>query len=161
MCYKENNNKDTVKFLGQRVPDGPPTFSRRSIPAKKEVTKMRWIKAVAVVLAVFAPFIMVGYALAIVPTNLIKNLGGVDWLWLVMLGLMMVGTYYFLAVYVWEEDEIYADFVRLDADHDGYISRADATSWKRLAREFDKFDLDRDGKLSRIEFEEFEHSLAH
>lgn len=128
-----------------------------------EVTKMKWIRAIAVVLAVFAPFIMVAYALAIVPDTLhvLKNLGGLDGLWLVMLGLMMVGTYYFLAVYVWEEDEIHADFVRLDADHDGYIARADAAPWRRLAKDFDKFDLDHDGRLSRVEFEAFEHSLAH
>jgi len=123
---------------------------------------MKWIRSIAVVLAVFAPFLFVAYYLAAIPNSLhaFRVLGGLDWLWIVMLGLMMIGTYYFLAVYVWEEDAIYAEFSHLDADHDGYITREDAAKWKRLAREFDRFDADRDGKLSRIEFEKFEHSLA-
>ena len=121
---------------------------------------MRWIKSVGLILAVFAPFILVGYALAIVPNTwqVIQSFSPMDWTWLTMLGLMMVGVYYFLAVYLEDEDEIELDFQRMDTDHDGYLRRADIGNATRLATEFEHFDGDHDGKLSRVDFENFQHA---
>jgi len=123
---------------------------------------MKIVKACAVVLCVFAPFLMVGYAIVLLPNSLevVQRFDGIDWMWLIFLGLMMVALYYFLAVHLKEENEIELDFAELDADHDGYIGRDDASGWARLAQAFDRFDVDRDGRLSRAEFERFEHSLA-
>ncbi len=123
--------------------------------------RVKMLKAAAAIVAVFAPFIMVAYALAIVPRSLevLRSQSGVDWIWLIMLGAMMVLLYYFLAVYMEDEEEIAEDFTQLDLDHDGYVTRADASAWKRLASSFDRFDADHDGQLSRVEFEAFEHSL--
>jgi Ca2+-binding EF-hand superfamily protein len=42
-------------------------------------------------------------------------------------------------------------FARLDADHDGRISRSEAEPARRLARRFDKLDADRDGYVTRGE----------
>jgi hypothetical protein len=105
---------------------------------------------------------MVAYAIAQGPDPMstLQRFEGFDWMWLIFLGAMMVGTYYFLAVYLADEDAIAEDFVRLDKDHDGFITREDASAWQQLAKVFDSFDMDRDGRISRIEFEEFEHSLA-
>jgi hypothetical protein len=124
---------------------------------------MRWIKAIGVGLAVFAPFIMVGYALAILPNTweVITNLSPYDWTWLTMLGLMMVAMYYFLAVYLEDEEEIELEFKQLDKDHDGYISRDQVLTSDRYRRDFNESDADHDGKLSRVEFEAYEHSISH
>jgi Ca2+-binding EF-hand superfamily protein len=43
-------------------------------------------------------------------------------------------------------------FTRLDADHDGFVTRADMSKVPELARRLAKFDADRDGKLNRAEF---------
>ena len=127
----------------------------------KTIDRVKMLKGAATVVAVFAPFLMFGYALAVVPNtaDVLRSWNGADWIWLIMLGVMMVGLYYFLAVYMEDEEEIAQDFAVLDADHNGNISRENAAKWPRLAKAFDQFDLDHDGKLSRIEFEAFEHSL--
>ena len=123
---------------------------------------MKILRACTLVVCVFAPFLVVGYALARVPNpvQMLQEFDGIDWMWLIFLGLMMVGLYHFLAVYLGEEDDIDSDFRQLDADHDGFITPNDAARWNVLARAFESFDSDHDGKLSRVEFENFEHSLA-
>jgi Ca2+-binding EF-hand superfamily protein len=88
-----------------------------------------------------------------------RHQGVADWMWFIMLGAMMLGFYYFLAVFVEDEEEIEEDFEHFDRDHDGYISRDDAGSWKPLVISFDKYDADHDGRLSRLEFQTFEHAL--
>ena len=42
-------------------------------------------------------------------------------------------------------------FARLDADHDGRLSRPEAEKARRLANHFDKIDADRDGYVTRGE----------
>jgi len=123
---------------------------------------MKMLKWIVTLLALFAPFIMVAYVVMKIPNGLevVSNWGLIDWLWLILLGAMMLGFYYFLFVYVEDEEEIAEDFERLDRDHDGYVTRDDASRWQRLAKAFDKYDADHDGKLSRVEFQEFEHSLS-
>jgi len=116
------------------------------------------IKTLTIVVSVSAPFLMVGYALLIVPDGLqvLRNSDGIDWIWFILLGFMMLGFYYFLAVYLEDEEAIAEDFQRLDGDHDGYISRDDAKGWPDLLRFFDRFDKDHDGHLSHVDFEAFE-----
>ncbi len=65
---------------------------------------IRWM---TVLTAVFAPFLMVGYTLLVVPGGLqaLQNTDGVDWIWLILLGAMMLGTYYFLAVYLLDKEK--------------------------------------------------------
>jgi len=123
--------------------------------------KMKTLKWILTVLALLAPFIMVGYVVMKIPNGLavVSNWGFLDWMWLIMLGAMMLGFYYLLSVFFIDEEEIEEDFERLDRDRDGFVTRDDASRWQRLAKVFDKFDADHDGKLSRVEFEEFEHSL--
>lgn len=122
---------------------------------------MKLLKWIVTVLALLSPFLMVGYVVMKIPNGLavIGNWGLVDWLWLIMLGAMMLGFYYLLAVFFEDEEEIEEDFESLDRDRDGYVTREDASGWQRLAKAFDKFDADHDGRLSRVDFEEFEHSL--
>jgi len=113
---------------------------------------------------VFAPFIMIGLAFLIVPSGLqvLRHTSGLDWIWFILLGAMMLGFYYFLVVYLEDEESINEEFLRLDGDHDGYISRENASGWPELARSFDTFDRDHDGRLTRLEFENFERALpAH
>jgi len=45
-----------------------------------------------------------------------------------------------------------ARFAQLDADRDGFLTRAEASQLAGLAQRFDRFDADRDGKLDRAEF---------
>lgn len=122
---------------------------------------MKAIRGLFVVLSVFAPFLLVAYAFAQLPHALqfLRQFDSIDWMWLMLLGLMMLGIYHFLAVFLLEENGIQQDFDWLDADHDGYIRAQDAAGWTQLARVFDRFDSDHDGRLSRVEFEQFEHSL--
>lgn len=122
---------------------------------------MKLVKALTLLLCVFAPFLMAGYALSIVPGGLqaLRNTDGVDWLWLILLGAMMLGVYYFLVVYVEDEEEITEAFLRLDRDRDGYITREDARSWPELLHSFDRFDTDKDGRLSWTDFDAFEHAV--
>lgn len=45
-----------------------------------------------------------------------------------------------------------AGFVKLDTDKDGFLSKAEASADKNLARVFDKADLNKDGKLDEDEY---------
>ena len=127
----------------------------------KVPTTITTIKRLTVLTAVFAPFFMAGFALFVVPDpwQTLRNTNGVDWIWLILLGGMMVGVYYFLAVYLEDEEEIAEEFQRLDGDRDGFISREDAKDWPDLIRLFDRFDTDRDGRLSHVDFEAFENAV--
>jgi len=122
-------------------------------------TALRW----GIVLAcVFAPFLVVLSALLIVPSGLaaLKSTDGVDWIWFTLLGAMMLGVYYFLTVYLADEEEITMAFHSLDRDQDGFVGREEAKAWPALSQAFERFDADRDGRLSRVEFEAFEHATT-
>ena len=133
-----------------------------------ETMKSKMVQMTIAVLSIFAPFLLVGYALLInpdvfgyamksTPLTLADGvLSGIDWIWLIMLGAMMLGIFYWL-FYIEDEEEITEEFMRLDTNHDGYISREEASKWKYLARVFDRVDTDHDGKLSRQEFEKAIH----
>lgn len=41
----------------------------------------------------------------------------------------------------------------MDGNHDGQLSRAEAASFKNVAKHFDAADSNRDGMLSRSEFD--------
>lgn len=112
---------------------------------------------------VFAPFLLVVAALLQIPGGLqaVSQTDPLDWIWLMLLGAMMLGVYYFLAVYLEGEELITAEFRELDRDQDGYLSRDDTKTWPELFRSFDEFDSDHDGRLSRVEFEAYEHATAH
>ena len=43
-------------------------------------------------------------------------------------------------------------FAKLDKNHDGYISKAEAKGSAKLAKDFASFDLNNDGKLNRAEY---------
>ena len=43
-------------------------------------------------------------------------------------------------------------FAQLDADRDGYVTRAEVSKVPGAAQRFDKFDGNKDGKLDRAEF---------
>lgn len=156
-----------LSFMGFAVCAGSalaaqPVLSMSFLSVKNLPTrKMKVLKGILTVLAIFAPFIMFGYAVMKIPNGLqvIGNWGLLDWMWLIMLGAMMLGLYYLLSVFFIEEEEIEEDFERIDRDHDGFVTQDDASRYPGLAKVFAKFDVDHDGKLSRVEFEEFEHSL--
>jgi len=119
---------------------------------------MKMIKSTVAVLSIFTPFLLVAFALIIVPHPLqaLKSAPGIDWIWLILLGAMLLGMFYWL-FYIEEEEEITEEFMELDSNHDGYISREEASKWNYLAREFDKFDTNHDGRLSRQEYEKAVH----
>jgi len=119
---------------------------------------MKMIKSTVVVLSIFTPFLLVAFALVIIPHPLqvLKLAPGIDWVWLILLGAMLLGMFYWL-FYIEDEEEITEEFMELDTDHDGYITREEASKWKYLADAFDKFDANHDGKLSRQEFEKAVH----
>lgn len=48
------------------------------------------------------------------------------------------------------------DFVLLDTNHDGTLSRDEAALQPVVSAEFDRLDANKDGKLSRAEFAAFE-----
>jgi len=70
-----------------------------------------------------------------------------------------LGIYYFLAVYLEDEEEIAENFQSLDTDHDGFISREDAKKIPDLIRVFERFDTDHDGRLSHVDFEAYENAV--
>jgi len=119
------------------------------------------IKRLTLLAAIFAPFVMTGAALIILPDpwQTLRNTSGADWIWFALLGAMMLGFYYFLAVYLEDEEEVAEDFQKLDSDHDGFISREDARKMPDLIRVFERFDADHDGRLSHVEFEAFENTV--
>ena len=119
------------------------------------------IKRLTILAAVFAPFFMTGAAFLVLPDpwQTFRNVHGEDWIWLILLGGMMLVMYYFAGVYFEDEEEINEEFLRLDRNHDGFITREDAKNWPELTREFDKFDRDHDGRLSHNDFELFEFEL--
>ncbi|MGE5639152.1 MAG: hypothetical protein ACM30H_03595 [Clostridia bacterium] len=43
-------------------------------------------------------------------------------------------------------------FAKLDKNHDGYISKAEAMADPKLSKDFKSFDLNNDGKLNRAEY---------
>lgn len=104
---------------------------------------------------------MVGFLAWAIPGHVLQDTVGLDWVWPAFLGLMMLGLYYFFAVYLEDEYVIGEEFERIDTDRDGYISRDEASKLRGLAEVFDRFDNDHDGMMSRAEFDEFEHSFAH
>ena len=118
------------------------------------------IRRLTVLAAIFAPFLMTGAALIVLPHpwETFQQVHAEDWIWVILLGGMMLGMYYFAAVYFEDEEEITEEFLRLDLDHDGFISREDVKNWPELNREFDKFDRDHDGRLSHNDFELFERA---
>jgi len=122
---------------------------------------MKAAKTFALLVCVLAPFLLAGYALVVVPDGWqsLRDANEVDWLWAILLGALVVGMYYFLAVYIEDEKQIAQEFERLDRDHDGFINREDASSWPELVRSFDRFDTDHDGRLSCADFDAFEHAL--
>jgi len=120
----------------------------------------RWLVVMA---CVFSPFLIVLAALLMMPAGLqaMSYTDPMDWIWMTLLGGMMIGIYHFLAIYIKQKHDTLNDFQHLDHDHDGYICREDVREWPELVRTFDRFDADHDGRLSRVEFEAFEHSFAH
>jgi hypothetical protein len=117
-------------------------------------------KRVLLVACVSAPILVVVFAALAIPSRqVLGNFAGQDWIWLILLAAMMLGTYYFLALYVKEEGAASAEFERMDRDRDGFISLRDAGRWADLRRMFDQFDSDHDGRMSRADFEAFQRSL--
>ena len=53
-----------------------------------------------------------------------------------------------------------ADFVRLDKNKDGFISRSEAAKDKKVSSNFSKFDENKDGKLSEDEFIKLQSTVA-
>jgi len=128
----------------------------------KEIIMNTTIKRLTILAAVFAPFFMTGAALLVLPHpwETLRNIQGQDWIWLILLAGMMLGMYYFAGVYFEDEEKFTEEFLRLDRDGDGFISREDAKNWPELSREFDKFDRDHDGRLSHNDFELFEKARS-
>ena len=131
-------------------------------PPFKENAMNKTIIRLTILAAVFAPFLMTGAAFLILPDpwQTLRSTHGGDWIWLILLGAMMLGIYYFTGVYLEDEEEFTEEFQRLDGDHDGFIRREDVKNWPELSRVFDKFDTDHDGRLSRHDFKEFEKAGA-
>ena len=66
------------------------------------------IKRLTLLAAVFAPFLMTGAALLVLPDpwQTFRNTHAEDWIWLILLGGMMLAMYYFAGVYLEDEEEI-------------------------------------------------------
>jgi hypothetical protein len=127
-------------------------------PLFKEIAMKSTMLRLTLLAAIFAPFLMTGAALLVLPHpwETFHNTHAEDWIWVILLGGMMLAMYYFAGVYLEEEEEFTEEFLRLDTDHDGFISREDAKNWPELSREFDKFDRDHDGRMSHNDFCLFE-----
>jgi Ca2+-binding EF-hand superfamily protein len=113
-----------------------------------------------VLFTVFLPFLYFGLAMAIIPNPLhvLAKVSGMEYIWLIMFGAMMLGLLYWMYSFE-EEEEITEEFRALDTDHDGYVTREEAcrvNRWNFLYEEFDGIDTDHDGRISRQEFGKFE-----
>lgn len=53
-----------------------------------------------------------------------------------------------------------ADFVRLDKNKDGYVSRDEAAKDKKISSNFSKFDENKDGKLTEDEFIKLQSTMS-
>jgi HSP20 family molecular chaperone IbpA len=53
-----------------------------------------------------------------------------------------------------------SDFVRLDTNKDGFVSRNEAAKDKTISRNFSKFDENKDGKLTEDEFTKLQSTAA-
>ena len=114
---------------------------------------MKTVNSIIAILSSYVPFIVVAAAIAFVPgaTHAMKAVSGIEWIYLIMVGAMTLGCFYWLLdldVDVRRERL----FKRFDINHDGYISRAEIARAGDLAGVFDQVDSDHDGKLSRREF---------
>ncbi|MGC2463165.1 MAG: EF-hand domain-containing protein [Steroidobacteraceae bacterium] len=117
-------------------------------------------KCGVVLASVFAPFLVVLAALLVLPSGVqtLRSADALDWMWLMLLGAIMLGVYYFLMVYLTDQEEIAAEFHQLDRDHDGFITVEDCKAWPELRHSFPRFDADHDGRLSRLDFAAFEQA---
>lgn len=52
------------------------------------------------------------------------------------------------------------DFVRLDKNKDGFVSRSEAAKDKKISSNFKKFDANKDGKLSENEFTTLQSTVS-
>src|SRR5271154_1802857 len=118
-------------------------------------TIMKTMQSIIAVLSSYVPFIVIAAAIVLLPgaAHVMAKVSGIEWIYLIMIGAMTLGSFYWLL-------DLDVDarrerlFRRFDANHDGYISRAEVAGAKDLARVFDQIDTDHDGKLSRVEFAE-------
>ena len=119
-------------------------------------------KCGVVLASVFAPFLVVLAALLVLPSGVqtLRSADALDWMWLMLLGAIMLGVYYFLMVYLTDHEAIAAEFHQLDRDHDGFITAEDCKTWPELRHSFARFDADRDGRLSRLDFAAFEQATT-
>jgi len=53
-----------------------------------------------------------------------------------------------------------SDFVRLDKNKDGFVSRNEVAKDKKISENFSKFDENKDGKLSEDEFTKLQSTVA-
>src|ERR1700687_2518107 len=105
-------------------------------PPLREIAMKKTMLQMTLLAAVFAPFLRTAAALVVLPHpwETFRDAHGEDWIWLILLGALMLGLYYFFAVYLLHEEDIAEEFMRLDTDHDGFISREDAKNWPELSR---------------------------
>jgi hypothetical protein len=76
----------------------------------------KWLVTLA---AVFAPFGVFVFALALSPSGTFSGLMLIDLIWLFALSAMMLGLYYFLAVYLVDKEHAARKLARLDRDRYG------------------------------------------
>lgn len=81
---------------------------------------MKLLRALMVVVCVFAPFVVTGFAIArsAHPLELIQRFTSLDTLWFIYCALMMVGMYYFLVSHMTKPTIARPAFADLDADEE-------------------------------------------